>query len=144
MKKIVSIHLNNKVFQMEEDAYLYLQQTLSRQWKKDELEVQIADRVEEKLVGGKTVVSYPDVVDVLYQLGFPNFEPSGASSKKLYRQPVNKMIAGVCTGLGEYFDVDPVALRILFVLAFFLGLIGVWIYVALWIIVPQASRTIKA
>jgi phage shock protein PspC (stress-responsive transcriptional regulator) len=127
---------------MEEDAYLHLQQVLSHQWKKDELEAQVAAKLEEKLVGGKTVAVYPDVVDALYQLGLSQFEQSSAqaSSRKLYRQPANKMIAGVCTGLGEYLEVDPVVLRIAFILMFVLGF---WAYLILWIVVPKLPQTLN-
>jgi phage shock protein PspC (stress-responsive transcriptional regulator) len=146
MKKVISIHLNDKVFQIEEDAYLYLKNALETQWQKAELESTIAERLAQKL-SGRTVVMYPDVVEVLYQLGFSASESQQKQqqgAKKLYRQVHNKMIAGVCTGLGEYFEVDFVVLRILFVLAFFLGSMGFWLYLALWIIVPKISKSLKS
>jgi phage shock protein PspC (stress-responsive transcriptional regulator) len=46
------------------------------------------------------------------------------------------MIAGVCSGLAKYLDVDPTAIRLAFVLLLFLALGGFWIYVVLWIIMP--------
>ena len=141
MKKVISVHLANKMFQIEEDAYTYLNHVLSSQWKKQELEVQVAERLEQKLIGGKTVVTYPDVVDVLYQLGFSAAEYQSSTSwfreKRLFRQSKDKMIGGVCTGIGEYFDIDPVIIRVLFVLALFMGTMGFWLYVILWIIVPK-------
>lgn len=144
MKKVISVNLNNQVFQMEEDAYNYLNTVLNAQWKKQELEVQIAERLEEKC-RTKTVVTYADVANVLHNLGYaepPRYNPY-PSSRRLYRQPENKMIAGVCTGLGEYFDVDPVAIRVLFVIAFFFGSLGFWIYMVLWLIVPKTPRLLK-
>jgi phage shock protein C len=59
-------------------------------------------------------------------------------AKRLYRSEDNKMIAGVCAGLAEYFDIDPVIMRILFA-ALLLpgGLPGFVPYVILWIIVPK-------
>ncbi|MDR1865732.1 MAG: PspC domain-containing protein [Bacteroidales bacterium] len=142
MKKVVSIHLNNKVFQIEEEAYSYLNNVLSVQLKKAELEVQIAERLEQKISGSKTVIIYPDVAEVLYQLGFSAFDGQAAASspKKLYRQPSDKMIAGVCTGLGEYFGVDCVSIRFVFIVAFFLLSAGLWLYLALWIIIPQFPK----
>ncbi len=56
--------------------------------------------------------------------------------KKLYRNKSDVMIAGVCSGLGEYLDVDPTAIRLAFVLLLFIGLGGLWIYLVLWIIMP--------
>ena len=141
MKKVITIHLNNKVFQIEEDAYAYLNNVLNSQWKKQELETQIAERLEQKLDSGKTVITYPDVVDVLYQLGFSASEYQSSTArlreKRLFRQPKDKMIGGVCTGIGEYFDIDPVIIRVLFVIALFMGTMGFWLYIILWIIVPK-------
>ena len=141
MKKVISIHLANKMFQIEEDAYTYLNHVLSSQWKKQELEAQVAERLEQKLIGGKTVVTYPDVVDVLYQLGVSASEYQSSTAwfreKRLFRQPKDKMIGGVCTGIGEYFDIDPVIIRVLFVFALFMGTMGFWLYIILWIIVPN-------
>ena len=148
MKKVISVHLNNKMFQIEEDAYLYLNHVLSSQWKKQELEAQIAERLAQKLTGGKTVIIYPDVVDALYQLGFSASEYHSAAgmqreSKRLYRQMNGKMIGGVCMGLGEYFDIDPVIMRVLFLVALFLG-VGFLLYIILWIIIPKDPKTFIA
>jgi phage shock protein C len=56
--------------------------------------------------------------------------------KKLYRSRSDVMIAGVCSGLAKYLDVDPTAIRLAFVLLSFLALGGFWIYVILWVIMP--------
>ncbi len=59
------------------------------------------------------------------------------SSKKIYRVEKDKVIAGVCTGLAEYFNVDVTLVRLLFLLGTFFGFSSaVWIYLAMWIIVP--------
>jgi phage shock protein C len=55
---------------------------------------------------------------------------------RLYRSRSQKMIAGVCGGLGEYFDVDPVLIRLLFVVTAFISGAGLLAYVILWIVVP--------
>lgn len=47
------------------------------------------------------------------------------------------MIAGVCGGLGEYFEIDPVLVRIIFVVLTLAGAAGVWIYLLLWIVIPN-------
>ena len=147
MKKVISIHLNNKMFQIEEDAYTHLNNVLSSQWKKQELEAQVAERLEQKLNGGKTVITYPDVVDALYQLGISVSEYQSATTslreKRLYRQPKDKMIGGVCMGLGEYFDIDPVIIRVLFVVALFMGTMGFWLYIVLWIVIPKVPKSLN-
>ncbi len=56
--------------------------------------------------------------------------------KRLYRNELDVMIAGVCSGLAKYFDVDPTAIRLAFVLLLFVGFGGLWVYLVLWIIMP--------
>ena len=60
--------------------------------------------------------------------------------KRLYRNKSDVMIAGVCSGLGKYLDVDPTAIRLAFVLLLFVGFGGLWIYLVLWIIMPFDSE----
>ena len=148
MKKVISVHLGNRMFQFEEDAYVYLSKILNPQWKRQELETQVADLLVQKQTGGKTVITYPDVVDVLYQLGFSASDYQSTTSclreKRLYRQLKDKMIGGVCMGLSEYFEIDPVVLRVLFVIAFFFGTMGFWLYVVLWIIVPKTPKMLTS
>ena len=59
------------------------------------------------------------------------------NNKKLTRSS-NRMIAGVCAGIAEYFCWDPTLLRIVYVLAtFFTAFAGLIIYIILWIIMPS-------
>jgi phage shock protein C len=59
-------------------------------------------------------------------------------TKRLYRSKNDRMIAGVCGGLAEYFNVDPVIIRIIaFILLLPGGLPGIVPYVILWIVVPE-------
>ncbi|MHB0867999.1 MAG: PspC domain-containing protein [Chloroflexota bacterium] len=61
-------------------------------------------------------------------------------AKRVYRDRQNRMIAGVCSGLGEYFNVDPTLVRLAFVLlAFFHGL-GILAYLLLWMITPYRAE----
>ena len=58
--------------------------------------------------------------------------------KRLYRSQDERMIAGVCGGLGEYFGIDPTLVRLIFVLGAITTVSGLfWIYVILMIIVPE-------
>ena len=57
-------------------------------------------------------------------------------AKRLYRSRSDSMLAGVCGGLGDYFDLDANLIRLLFVLFSAVGGAGVLAYVALWLIVP--------
>ena len=59
--------------------------------------------------------------------------------KKLVRPSSDRMIAGVCAGLGNYFGIDPTIIRILFVLfAIFVGG-GILVYIILWLVMPEAT-----
>lgn len=59
------------------------------------------------------------------------------NNKKLYRSKSDKMIFGVCGGLGDYFNIDPVILRIIFVVLAVWGGSGILIYLILAIVVPE-------
>ena len=60
--------------------------------------------------------------------------------KQLTRSTANRMIAGVCAGLGEYLNIDPTVVRLLFVLGFFLTGPGILIaYLIMAIIVPEPA-----
>jgi phage shock protein C len=56
--------------------------------------------------------------------------------KKLHRSRTEKMIAGVCGGLAEYFNVDPTLVRVLWILMVLLAGTGVLLYIILWIVMP--------
>ena len=60
--------------------------------------------------------------------------------KSLTRSKINKVFAGVCGGLGEYFDIDPVIVRLIFVAITLLGGAGVLAYIVMWIIVPESGQ----
>ena len=59
--------------------------------------------------------------------------------RKLYRSDTNKVIGGVCGGLGEYFEVDPVIVRVLFVLLAIPGGGGVLVYLVLFFLMPSRA-----
>lgn len=62
--------------------------------------------------------------------------------KTLYRSRRQRMIAGVCGGLAEYFNTDPTWIRLLFILLFFVGGSALLIYLIMWIVVPLAPEGI--
>ena len=58
--------------------------------------------------------------------------------KKLYRSVANRWLGGVCGGIGEYFNVDPTVVRILYIIGTFLSMgFGLLLYIILWIIIPE-------
>ena len=64
--------------------------------------------------------------------------------QKLYRSRENRMVGGVCGGLGEYFDIDPTLVRVLFVFGAFLGIPGalLLVYLVMLILVPQEPNPV--
>jgi len=56
--------------------------------------------------------------------------------KRLYRKQDDKILAGVCAGLGDYLNIDPTLVRIVFLILVFAGLEGILIYLILWLITP--------
>ncbi|MBR5781712.1 MAG: PspC domain-containing protein [Bacteroidales bacterium] len=61
------------------------------------------------------------------------------NNKKLERNPMNKVLGGVCSGLADYFKLDVALVRVLFVIAFLFASFGFWLYVILWIVVPEGK-----
>lgn len=61
------------------------------------------------------------------------------NNKKLERSRTNRVIAGVCAGLADYFNIDIALMRVLFVVATICGSFGFWMYVILWIVVPEEN-----
>lgn len=59
-----------------------------------------------------------------------------STAKKLYRSRHDRILAGVCGGLGNFFDIDPTWIRLLFVILIFAAGLPVLIYFLMWLIVP--------
>lgn len=57
--------------------------------------------------------------------------------KKLYRSRGNRVLGGVCGGIGEYFEIDPVLVRLIFLILFFVAGVGFLGYIIAWIIIPE-------
>jgi phage shock protein PspC (stress-responsive transcriptional regulator) len=57
--------------------------------------------------------------------------------KRLYRSKRDRILGGVCAGFGNYFNIDPVLIRVAWVVAFFAGGAGFLAYIIAWIIIPE-------
>jgi len=127
-----------------------------------DIEARIAELLIEKTNNKVEVVTDAMVDEVIARMGKPedfmeasDEEPSAKAHaestyqegeqktrRRLYRDGDNRVIGGVCSGLGAYFNIDMVILRVIFVLAFFLGVgTSLLIYIILWIVVPKAKTT---
>jgi len=128
----------------------------------EDIESRIAELFHERLSELKQAVTEEDVHKVILIMGEPNdyaidsdetqnskteanydtnkrFEEG--AQRRLYRDQDKASVAGVCAGLGHYFNVDPVVFRLLFVLLVILGGSGILIYIILIIAVPEAKTT---
>ena len=56
---------------------------------------------------------------------------------KLYRSRFNRYIAGVCGGIGEYFEIDAMVVRMLFLFALMIGGSAILVYLVMWVVVPE-------
>ena len=58
-------------------------------------------------------------------------------TKRIYRSNKDRILGGVCGGLGAYLNLDPVLLRVVWAIAFFFGGVGVLAYIIAWILIPE-------
>ena len=166
MNKTVNINLGGMFFHIDEDAYQKLtryfdaiKRSLSNSNGQDEIikdiEMRIAELVTEKHSNDKQVINVREVEEIILIMGQPedyridNDDEQPASTgfsgtkttKKLYRDKDKGMIGGVAAGLGHYFGIDPVWIRIFLVLFVWVGGSGVIAYIVLWIVMPEAVTT---
>ncbi len=169
MKKTISINISGLVFNIEEQAYQILQvyleeikNILSTHEGVDEIiediESRIAELFHEKLSQSKQVVTEADVNEVITVMGSPSQyrldddeeeasykdekeSATFSAQKRFYRDDDEGIIGGVAAGLGHYFGIDPVIIRVVFVLMFILGGSGVLLYIILWVVIPEATTT---
>ncbi|MEE4198547.1 MAG: PspC domain-containing protein [Bacteroidales bacterium] len=161
MKKTVKITIGGIIFHLDEDAYQDLQQYLtainSRFASTDEgkeiitdIENRIAEILQSKTSEQKQVISLEDVEEIIEIMGRPEdiadesdgtTEETYKASKRLYRDPENRILGGVCSGIASYLNIDPLIIRLLFlVLLFAYGVIAI-IYIVLWALLPAALTT---
>ena len=57
--------------------------------------------------------------------------------KKLYRSVSDRKLCGVCGGVGEYLGIDSTVVRVVWVIASFFGTVGIWVYLACALIIPE-------
>ncbi len=165
MKKVINITLGGLVFAIEQPAYdaleNYLKAIRSTLTSDDAAEVvaDIETAIAEKFVARnrseKIAVTEEDVKIIVTEMGTPadfgGEEDSGAKNtkdtseddikKRLYRDTDDVVIAGVASGIAKYFDIDPVIVRVLFVISIFFNGLGLIVYVLLWLVVPAAETT---
>ena len=167
MNKTVNINLGGMFFHIDEDAYQKLtryfdaiKRSLSNSSGHDEIikdiEIRVSELLNEKQISDKHVVGLKDVDEVIAVMGQPEdyiiedelkgsqtfSNTSNRRTKKLYRDKEKGMIGGVSAGLGHYFGIDAVWIRIVLILLVFAGFgTGILAYIILWIVTPEAITT---
>ena len=159
MKKTFTISLGHSIFNVEEDAYEILKMYLDsiknyfQKMENDseiisDFELRIAENFSSKLSLGKQYFNLTDVKEVIQIMGSlddfqeiyddddqtEDVKEEKKENNKLYRDSSNRIIAGVCSGIAEYFKIDPIIVRILFFIAVPLNLI---VYIIFWIGIPS-------
>jgi phage shock protein PspC (stress-responsive transcriptional regulator) len=65
------------------------------------------------------------------------------ADKKLYRSRTNRVLGGICAGLGKFLDIDPVIVRLIWAAAILVGGLGFFLYIVAWIIIPEEPPKFK-
>jgi len=164
MKKTFTINISGTVFHIDDDAYEKLNSyilQINRHFGVEadgkeivqDIESRISELFQERIKDGKEVITIAQVEEIIGIMGMPEAfadsnEPEQkvkmprARGRKLYRDPDDRVLGGVCSGLGAFFNLDPIIIRLIFVLLVFLGAgSSIIIYLILWIVVPKASNT---
>lgn len=159
MNKIISANINGYVFQIDEKAYETLKIYLDALRLKvndsetfTDIENRIAEIFNHHLQQGNQAIFMGEVEKVIAQIGSiddfeDNQQDSGESinqpkttQKRLFRDPSDKLISGVCSGLAAYIGIDVRIIRIIFILLATMS-IGVFLYFIFIVIVPEATTS---
>ena len=158
MKKTLTINIGHSIFNIEEDAYEILNKyldSIKNYFKKidndseiiKDFELRIAENFSAKVSPKKQCIDLSDVKEVIKIMGSlddfkeiyddtetENVNEEKKTNNKLFRDSSNRVIAGVCSGIAEYFRIDPIIVRVLFFIAVPLNLI---VYIIFWIGIPS-------
>jgi phage shock protein PspC (stress-responsive transcriptional regulator) len=160
MDKTIKINLAGILFQIDEVAYHLLRdylKAIDNRFKNvpggnetiEDIESRIAEifQSQQNIAG---TISRENVEAMIGIIGNPQdfdqpesqHEPSfsNTSRRRLYRNPDDSIISGVCGGIGGYLNIDPVWIRIIFILFTITFGIGFFVYIALWIALPKAVK----
>ena len=165
MKKTLNINIGSRVFNIDEDAYDLLSkylESIKTYFKKIEIDEDIFEDIENRISEkfnskseSRQSLNLNDVDSIIEQMGtlddfkeaYDDFEinepkkQSQESSKKenkkrIYRNSSDKVIAGVASGLANYFGLDPIIFRLIFIASLFTGF-GFIAYLIFWIGIPE-------
>lgn len=164
MKKTLNINIGSRVFNIDEDAYDLLSrylESIKKYFQKinieDDVFQDIENRISEKfnsILKNKESLNIDDINNIIKEMGtlddfkeaYNDFDTNDFNNqnnesktkgkrKKIYRNTSDKVIAGVASGLANYFSVDPIIFRLIFIVSLFTGF-GLIAYIIFWIGIP--------
>lgn len=167
MNKTININLGGFFFHIDETAYQKLKRyldSISRSLSDDpqgkneiisDIEARISELLSERITDARQVVNENDIEEVIAIMGQPedyaeaeegytnsnySYQRRSSNSKKFFRDGDDKFLGGVCSGIGHYFNVDVIWIRIAFILLIASGFSPL-AYIILWILLPEAKTT---
>jgi phage shock protein PspC (stress-responsive transcriptional regulator) len=166
MRRVETISVNGVIFRITDDAYRILSDYLESLYKYfdhekggneiiTDIEARIAELFTERAGGAAQAITYKDVSHVIEILGSleditnsdgdddnnHSYNRQKKHTKRLYRDPVNGILGGVCTGVATWLEISPILVRLIFVGCFLFYGISIIVYFLLWIIIPIAKTT---
>ena len=163
MDKTININLGGTLFQIDEDAFLILRdylQSINNRFRNIQGGLETIEDIESRVAeifqsqkGLAGVITKENVEAMISIIGKPeDFDINDAEEeqqvytsqrRRLYRNPDDTIISGVCGGLGTYLNTDPVLFRILFAISALIFGTGFFVYIVLWIAVPLAGSELQ-
>ncbi|MEZ5014964.1 MAG: PspC domain-containing protein [Chitinophagales bacterium] len=165
MNKLINVNIGGIVFQIDEQAYQKLDAYLTTIKKRyadsadgeeivRDIEARIAELFTEKFNGNNQAIMMEHVEDVITIMGTPEtYEQNAAGEEteyterrrargtRFFRDKDNNVLGGVCAGFAAKFGIDPLWIRLLFIVAMLFAGTGFLLYIILWIIIPEAKTT---
>ncbi|MAD96017.1 MAG: transcriptional regulator [Flavobacteriaceae bacterium] len=168
MNKTININLGGFFFHIDETAYQKLKrylEAISKSLSDDpqgkneiiaDIEARISELLSEKITDARQVVNEGDIDEIIKIMGQPedyndaeeaysqssySYERNYSTGKKLFRDPDDKFLGGVASGLSHYIGIDVIWVRLALLALFFGAGFGFLIYVILWILLPEARTT---
>lgn len=169
MKETINVNIGSQAFTLDMDAYErlsdYFDDVRSRLAENDDdtmndIEARFAEIFIESRSSSLMVVSLRIVEQAIARMGRPeDFGPERRERRKtktdsysrvnantprvIRRSRTDRSIAGVCGGLAEYFNIDATAIRLATLLLIIFGGLSVWVYIILWIVIPEETINTK-
>lgn len=163
MKETIYANVGSVAFVLDCDAYEalknYLDDLRSRLPQNDtetldDIERHFAEIFRERIASPMQVVTLEMVREATERMGSPSdfgeqrdaeaAKPGTAGPWKPLRRPrTDRSIAGVCSGLADFFGADPTLVRLLTLLLILFGGLSLWVYIILWIVIPEAPAPTK-